>query len=812
MALLGHKIRLGASAAGAYEIERSLRFNSGDSTNLAKTFGTATNRKIWTYSGWFKRGNEGTLFGSYADGSTSWYSRFADNGQDRFDFTEYNGSSYVINLRPNQVLRDYSAWYHLVVAYDSTQGTASNRVKMYINGEQITSFATETYPSQNQESGINKNQVHHIGRSSDTTSSSYYANGYMTEIHFVDGQQLTPASFAKTDSITGAWVPIKYIGTYGNNGCYLNFSDNSGTTATTLGKDSSGNGNNLDPNNFSVAAAPANDSVLDTPTNNYCILDVLDKKDCIIVNGALSTATTAGGGHQPGFSTFGLTSGKWYVEGGKIGGNGTTVCVWPKEHDAHSLTQDHAVHNNAGNQNAKGYGFNLQYGSATHTPSHTVSSYTGTSFTTWMLALDLDNGKIWWGVDGTWGNNSGVGNPATGANPAFSDLISGYPGEVWSVGSMTSNGLNLSFNFGQQGFAYTPPDGFKPICTANLNTPDIKDGTKHFNTVLYTGNATSRNIVSDFDTGFVWIKRRSGQEGHVLSNIVVGANNFLSSNSTAAQNTASNCVTAFNSDGVTVGTQGIVNDNGQSFASWHWKAGGSGSTNTDGSVDTTVSVNSAAGFSIVKSTNSSVTNSFSTFGHGLSVAPDMIICKPRIDVTDNWKVYHKHLTANNNLMLHSDAVQTTYSNYINDVTATTFKMHAGGNPNDDLLAYCFSSVDGFSKCGFYYGNGSTNGTFVYTGFRPAYIVSKRIETTPNAYWNIWDSARDPYNTATTSFFKRLLAHTDGAEATNHTNYTPPDLLSNGFKLRHGSADKNYSGKKFIYFAFAESPFKYANAR
>ena len=270
MSSLGSPNPLLFGAAKDYEIDRSLRFNAGDSTYLEKTLGTATNRKIWTWSCWFKRGRSGTSecwFSALAEDTTSWYSRFADNGNDNFEFTEYSGSSYVINLRPTQLLRDLSAWYHVVVAYDSTQGTAANRVKMYVNNVQITSFSTETYPSQNQESGINKNHAHTIGKT--TEGSSYYYSGYMTEMNFVDGQALTPSSFGETNADTGAWVAKKYAGTYGNNGFYLNFSDNSGTTATTLGKDSSGNSNNFTPNNLSVSAGVGNDSLEDSPSNNF---------------------------------------------------------------------------------------------------------------------------------------------------------------------------------------------------------------------------------------------------------------------------------------------------------------------------------------------------------------------------------------------------------------------------------------------------------------------------------------------------------------------------------------------------------------
>ena len=782
MGVLGHKVRLGASAAADYEIDKSLRFNSPDSPTLTRTFGAPTNTDKYTFSVWIKRTKLHASGGHFCLlGNEGWsVVRFSS---DRLYWRE-NG---IVNITTSQYWRDTASWYHVVLRYDSSLGTASDRAQMWVNGVRITDFTSASYPSQNQNSFINSQRAQVMGG---YRTNEQFFDGYMAEVHFIDGQGLDPDNFGKTNPATEAWIPIEYKGTYGNNGYYLKFDDNSGTTATTLGKDSSGNGNNWTPNNFSVAAAPANDSVFDTPTNNYCILDILDKKDAIITDGGLSTATTAGGGHQPMFSTFGLTSGKWYVEGGKIGGNGTTVCVWPKEHDFHSLTQDHAVHNNAGNQNAKGYGFNLQYGSATHTPSHTLTNYTGTSFTTWMLALDLDNGKIWWGVDGTWGNNSGVGNPATGANPAFSDLISGYPGEVWSVGSMTSNGLNLSFNFGQQGFAYTPPDGFKPICAANLPTPSIKKGSSHMNTILYTGNATSRNIVSDFSTDFVWIKRRSGQESHVLADRVRGANEFLMSNSSAVKNTAANCVTAFNNDGVTVGTQGIVNDNNETFVSWHWNESAS------------------AGFDIV--TYSGNDSADRDITHSLNAVPDLFIVKSRTNA-QGWYVFHYKSGANKYLNLEGGGNQGTSTvPFANQLpTSAHFTVGEDGNgwatneAGEDYICYLWTSIDGYSKIGRYPGNQDNNGPFVYTGFRPSFVLLR--STTAGNNWAIFDDKRDPEN----GMDQRLHPNLD--IATNSGAGQTIDFLSNGFKIRTTDGLENPSSAWVAYMAFAKTPYKYSNA-
>ena len=796
MGVLGNNAIIGASAAGAYEIERSLRFNASDETYLNRTPGTSTYTK-GTYSFWAKKTTNGkinTIIQSGRDGSNNNQAQVAFWNDDCLQIYSYHSSAYKLNFKTNAQYRDNAAWYHVVFAWDTTQGTNTNRAKLYVNGEQVTSFSTATYPNQNEvmmfdNPNASSSGVNRIGTYWTTGSTpSHNYDGYLSDLHYVDGTQLAASDFGKRDPSTDAWIPVEYLGTHGTNGYYLKFDDNSGTTATTLGKDEAGS-NNWTPNNFSVAAGPGNDSVVDTPTNNYCILDYLDRKDSLLINGALSTATSAGGGHQPGFSTFGLTSGKWYVEGGKITSNATTVCVWPKEHDFHSLTQDHAVHNNAGNQNAKGYGFNLNYGSATHTPSHTISSYTGTSFTTWMLALDLDNGKIWWGVDGTWGNNSGVGNPATGANPAFSDLISGYPGEVWSVGSMTTNGHNLSFNFGQQGFAYTPPDGFKPICTANLPTPSIKKGSDHMNTILYTGNATSRNIVSDFSTDFVWIKRRSGQESHVLADRVRGANEFLMSNSSAVKNTAANCVTAFNNDGVTVGTQGIVNDNNETFVSWHWNESAS------------------AGFDIVSYSGND--NADRDITHSLNAVPDLFIVKSRTNTAD-WYVMHPDSGANKYVVLSAGAAQGTntvlWANQLPTSAHFTVGENGSGwatNENgEDYICYLWTSIDGYSKIGRYPGNQNNNGPFVYTGFRPQWVMVKPVN---GNNWAIFDDKRDPEN----GMDQRLHPNLD--IATNSGAGQTIDFLSNGFKIRTTDTLENPSSAWVIYMAFAKTPYKYSNA-
>jgi hypothetical protein len=252
-----------SAAAGAapkgYEIQRSLRFNSADSAYLSRTFASAGNRRTWTWSGWVKRVSSGTTQHLIRTNTTPITLLRFEAG----DSLYFYSVGVSAEIRTTALYRDFSAWYHVVLAVDTTQATSSNRIKLYVNGVQVTAFSTETYPSQNTELGINTASAHAIGA---TTTPDEFANQYLADVHFIDGSALTPSSFGENDTDTGVWQPKKYAGTYGTNGFYLNFSDNSNTTASTLGKDYSGNGNNWTPSGFSVTAGAGNDSLVDTPT------------------------------------------------------------------------------------------------------------------------------------------------------------------------------------------------------------------------------------------------------------------------------------------------------------------------------------------------------------------------------------------------------------------------------------------------------------------------------------------------------------------------------------------------------------------
>tara|TARA_B100000424_G_scaffold243756_1_gene213578 strand:+ start:1183 stop:2217 length:1035 start_codon:yes stop_codon:yes gene_type:complete len=320
-----------------------------------------------------------------------------------------------------------------------------------------------------------------------------------------------------------------------------------------------------------------------------------------------------------------------------------------------------------------------------------------------------------------------------------------------------------------------------------------------FNTVLYTGDGTSsRNITGvGFQPDWVWLKQRNTTRNHALTDSVRGVNKQIYSNLTSSQSTDSGTVTAFISDGFTVGSDNQANQNSGTFVSWNWLAGGTSSSNSDGDVTSTVSANQTAGFSIATVSN---LNS-NSFGHGLGAEPELIINK-RTDNTANWRVYFKGITSGKSLFLNTSAGETTESSAIASANSTTITVTGSGNGGTGgtgtSVYYSFKSIKGYSKIGAYTGNGSTSGPFVYTGFKPAWVMMKR--TNGSNSWNIFDNKRATDNPVQ----HRLFPDTTDAEATSTGNAV--DFLSNGFVGRSSGSTVNADGGTYIYMAFAEAPF------
>jgi len=1039
----GKRTVASSAAASAYAVSRSLRFNSADSAYLSRTPASAGNRKTWTWSGWVKRSKfdatRRTLF--RVNSSPETHISFAESAQGNAEALFIYGASGGPNLLTTAVFRDPSAWYHIVVVFDTAQATASNRVKIYVNGAQITTFNSSTYPDPDYLGGINTTGLHAIGASA---TPSEYHDGYVADIHFIDGYAYDPSYFGETNATTGVWDPKTYSGSYGTNGFHLDFADNSAATAAALGKDTSGNGNNWTPNNLSVSSvsvsygrlatsgsdAPSspqgtptyttgstailnasstdgegdfqntrvvgfqnitgvttlrvlrvagssnaklgfngslatvgafgsfsypatigqaawdtissppstltsmaiagggsgasnqhqvyrievngtvvydvsasdNDSLIDTPTNgtqtdtglggevvgNYATLNPLSKGSNItLANGNLDVSlSSTNDGCVLG--TIGMSSGKWYWE--IVNNTGSRFLLG-------IATSSINLSNNVSND-AYGWAY---FSTGVKRTNNSGTSY-GATYTTGDVigvAFDADNGTLAFYKNGT------------PQGTAFTGLTSGPYFAAWGIDSSSPS---ASVNFGARAFAYAAPAGFKALCTANLPTPTIAKGSDYFDVKLYTGNGSTQTISGlNFSPDFVWFKNRSGAGWHhMLFDTIRGVGNRLNSSTTNAELYDSNTLTAFNSDGFSLSSNGQVNNNLDTFVAWAWDAGANssktytvtvvsgafyidgkqqptldleegstytfdlsaasnsghpfrlsesangptqyttgvttsgtagnagatltiavasgaptlyyfctnhsgmggqintnstaGASNFAGSITSTVRANASAGFSIVTWTGNS---SNSTVGHGLGVAPSLIIAKARNEI-NFWPVYHASLGRGAYLGLdETSASNTTYADYWGDAnpTSTVFgiKGNAGNNRNGKLmLAYCFAPVAGYSSFGSYTGNGSTDGPFVFTGFRPRFLITKRTDSSTSGDWNIVDTARGSYNVVG----PYVYANQSTAEGTASIY----DLLSNGFKIRESGAGTNANGSSYIYIAFAENPFAYARAR
>jgi hypothetical protein len=788
-------------------ISKSLRFNSADTAYLNRTLTTPTNNKIFTFSTWVKRSALGAnqeIFMAYVAGVS--FDNFRFNSSDQLSYFD-NTAGY---LTTSAVYRDVGAWYHVMVAVDTTQATSSNRVKLYVNGVQITAFSATAYPSQNQAIIFNSAVIHNIGRFG--YSANAYFSGYMTEINFIDGQALTPSDFGLTNPQTGQWIPKKYTGTYGTNGFYLNFKD--ATSTTTLGYDYSGNANNWTTNNFSVTAGSGNDSLTDVPTpwvaynttgdvggvfrGNYATYNSAGSAPSVtLTNGNLDASHGAFSSTTGAASTFGVSSGKWYWEVTiNAISSGAPYIGIVRSDQLYPFTTLFA-------NNSQGYAYRST-GVKRNNGSDTAYGASYTSGDVIGVALDMDAGTIVF-----YKNNTSQGT-------AFSSLSGTF---IPIDANGTSGGTYTStINFGQRPFAYTPPAGFRSLCTTNLPATTIGFGltnqaNSYMDVSLWTGdNTTPKAVVTNlnFAPDFLWLKQRSAVNYHFLQNRVIGSTLYLASNATDAEASGSSggWIQSLDNNGFTTVTgssnSNNVNGSGITYVGWSWKAGGTGVTNTSGTITSTVSANTTAGFSIVTYTGNGTNGA--TVGHGLGIAPSLIFIKNRGAVA-SWLVYSSSIGASNFLVLNTTDASAASALPFNNTapTSSVFSLGTSGGTNTNggtFVAYCFAAVPGYSAFGSYTGNGSTDGPFVYTGFRPKFILGKRSDAANG--WFMFDGVRNDFNVAD----DYLAANASAAEAT----FVYGDFLSNGFKLRATTGDWNGSGGTIIYAAFAESPFQFANAR
>jgi hypothetical protein len=450
------------SASGGYNVANSLRFNSASSDSLTRTAGTFTSRDTFTVSAWVKfsgvSGPNQNPIVSF-DGSNQYMTvRFNPTTPD-FDNISYQGST-IGRTVSTALYRDFSAWYHILVAIDSTQATASNRIRSYVNGTEITSFSSSTYPSQNTDMISASMTTIRVGAGVDQTATTSYFGGYMAEVYYIDGQQLTPSSFGETDTLTGIWKPKAYVGTFGNNGFYLQFKN-----SAALGTDSSGNGNTYTVNNLTSV-----DQSTDTCTNNFCTLNYIQNG-----NGSTSTLTegnlVASGTDNRGCSaTFGVNRGKWYWEVKTVGATGINQYTGVSNRANEQNGDASPGQNSANIRSYCGNGVFKNYSAASNNAN---ASFIATNGTIYSYALDLDSGTLARYVNGSLINtdttlpsdNSVTFFPYTGSTYSGGG---GWNDSQFNFGSPMYTGGGYADAAGYGNFSYAVPSGYYSLCTKNL--------------------------------------------------------------------------------------------------------------------------------------------------------------------------------------------------------------------------------------------------------------------------------------------------------------------------------------------------------
>jgi hypothetical protein len=572
---------------------------------------------------------------------------------------------------------------------------------------------------------------------------------------------------------------------------------------------------------WSSGSTSTYDSMVDVPTQwipyntagdvgatfrgNYCVLNPLDNGGLTVTGGNLNLSLATATWYSIRASMAFPSTGKYYWEY-TVNDSGN--------HIVGILDANGSLGANTYIYGSNLYGYGWQSAAALKGNNGVTSSY-GSAATTndvIMIAFDADNRSLFVGKNGTWFNSS---NPATNTSPMYSSIpttLTFFPtfAQYSTVSSAT--------NFGQRPFSYTPPSGFKSLCTTNLPTSTIQQGNLFMNATTYTGTGATQNITNgvagqSFQPDLVWIKNRSSSNSHQLTDSVRGVNLGLASDLTLAEFAGN--INAFNTNGFqTTGATNATNASGQTYVGWQWKASNATAvTNTNGTINSQVSANTTSGFSVVTYTGTGGTGT-TTVGHGCQVggvptAPSMVIIKRRNSTTD-WASYHTGLTSTSYyLVLNSTAAQANYGSTFISPSSSTLTIAADSSllntSTGTYVAYCFAPIAGYSAFGSYTGNGSADGPFIYTGFRPRYVLIKTSSAGTNG-WQIRDTSRSPYNTS----LQLLYADTSNAEISSAGNDF--DILSNGFKVRNSGGDLNTNGGTYIYMAFAEYPFKSALAR
>ena len=834
------------SVSTKFRVDNSVKMDHRNREYFYRDNPTAGNRRTFTISLWIKRAGPA----QDPDGGDPFIASQGSNARFHYagDTLRFMFDGNSTELEASARLRDVAAWYHIVLAVDTTQSTASNRVKAYVNG-QAYDWNNTKYPSQNGESDwMNTNDMFFNSRDGD---GSYDTSSYMAEVAVIDGTQYAASDFGEYDD-TGIWKckDFKDDVTFGSEGFYLKFDD-----ASDIGADSSGNSNDVTLYNITSV-----DLATDTPTNNFCVL-----------NGHTHVGNQYGryvqrhkeGNTQPdeptgsfggSWGTHSFSSGKWYWEAKStlvssvnmhtFGVASCKNCSGPEDEASgfHSAEAARGLYPDASTGIYPGAGGTTSYKGTTGSATNDNLG-ANSNGSIWQIAFDADNGKIWFGKNNTWqttigGTTVSASDIAAGNNARYEDLNDDAEGPWMPVFGMynANEGHHIDVNFGgytaatpssgetdQNGygnFEYAPPSGFLAICSENLKSvTTIDDPSEHFQVETYTGDGNDNRQVtnsgnSDMQPDLVWLKDRTQGERNALFDSSRGATKRLQSDSTGIESTETATLKSFTSDGFTLGTSASVNNgsNPDQYVAWQWKAnGGSVSNNTDGGYTVSLQANTTAGFSIGTYTGTGGTSPSATnVGHGLGKAPEFVIIRAR-NRDENWSAYHSasgtggfildNNSAHNNNSVLGDALATAT---VVDL-GTDLRMNGGYN----YVMYSWAPIEGYSIFGKYHGNGYHNtagtyptgkdGPFIHTGFRPALIFIKRDDDAGS--WTVYDEKRDGYNNANDAMFWNSTT----AESSSNISGSNIDIFSNGFKIKSADNTVNASGGIYTYGAWAAHP-------
>ena len=803
----------GRGSFGFYNdtVNQSLRFEDGDNAYLNKTL-SASNGTIFTFSCWVKLGNLGInrcLLQGYEDSNNfTQILLYSDNVVGVYSATSGAARLYA---KTTALQRDTGAWYNIVVKFNGT--SSSEEFKIYVNG--VNQALTTTNALAAHQSLIGNSNAHYIGNN---FNQSLDMDGYMAEVNFIDGTALDADSFGETKD--GIWIPKNTSSlTFGTNGFRLQF-DQTGTgtaSTSTIGADISGNNNHFTSNNL----VSTDSNMPDCPENNFATLNLLYSSISasyptpVLSEGNLAASTNSGSNWKTVPTTMYMSTGKWYSE---------VLVTYTDAVDSFIGFASSEFNGQAYAPTETAFGYQFHPALGIRHNSSQLSAQTFTQDDIIGLALNMDDNEIKFYKNGSLlytATSVAAGSWSVALTLLYTKTLyanfgqdSSFAGNETAQGNTDGNGIG--------DFYYAPPSGFLALCSSNL--PELTIGPDqttqaddNFNTVLWTGNGSDGRSITGvgFDPDFVWIRSRNLATSHLLNDTIRGANKTLFSEGTNAE-TADNgggYLSAFVTDGFSVTSGGsgddAVNDSSDTYVAWNWLAG-TAFSNSAGANGATIAssgqVNTTAGFSIVSWVLGSTDNG--TIGHSLGVAPDVIIVKNR-DAVAQWLVYHSGNTASPETdYLALEATQATIDDVRawNDTAPTSSVFTIGdvswwGGSTDNMIAYCFHNVEGYSKFGTYEGNGNNDGTFVYTGFRPAFLLVKSVDSTSD--WLLVDDKRIGYNP------ENEYIEVNNANAEGTVNMY--DLVSNGFKNRDRTADPNVA-ETYLYIAFASQPFKFANAR